>query len=278
MTDFATDWTGSLHQTFRLLPEAAQSGNLRPFLSADGATPAAVLGGLPYDRARARARGAGGNTPDMKRYRDGRHVYQTAGLLYEEDDTLHVTQLGKAVLRWLPIITDKNCTILGRHAAYALSACQLRNPTGAGSKYAPEVCVFPFKFMWRAMIDLDYRVSSEELNRAVFKVLNEADLAAAVERIRLARESDDPSVMGPEVVTGRSKNDRVIPWVALASFGWTLFPDKSAGEDNYYVIPPRTRGLLREAARIERRHRDFGSVREYVEHVSGCAALPKDVR
>ena len=49
-----TTWSGSLHQTFRLLPRDNQSGNLRPFLEADGLTPEELLAKLPYDRARTK--------------------------------------------------------------------------------------------------------------------------------------------------------------------------------------------------------------------------------
>lgn len=127
-------WGGSLHQTFRLFPADSQSPTLRPFLESDGLGKAAVLAKLPYDRARAPDPASQG--PDAKRYRDPKQVYQTAGLLYEADGVVHVTELGEATKRWLTIINEKNRLILVRHAAYALAACQLRNPTGAGKKYA----------------------------------------------------------------------------------------------------------------------------------------------
>lgn len=267
-------WSGSLHQTFRLLPGDRQSANLRPFLQADGLTPDALLKSLPYDRARAR--GSANAAPDPKRYRDGRQVYQTVGLLYEEGGTVHVTDLGRATLRWLGMIRDKNRVVLARHAAYALAACQLRNPTGAGEKYAAVMTVFPFAFIWRAMLALDGRISSDELNRSIFKVQNEAQLSTAIESIQRARDASDVSLLGPETITGEAKNDRIIPWVSLASFGWTLFADK--GNDTHYKLDPATQFVVREAARIRHPHKDFPSVRAYIEHVSRCAALPKDLR
>lgn len=163
-------WSGSLHQTFRLLPRDRQSGNLKPFLEAEGLSPTDLLEKLPYDRARAKDQTK--DAPDAKRYRDGKQVYQTVGLLYEDDGVVHVTDLGVATRRWLDIVTPKNRVILARHAAYALAACQLRNPTGAGKKYAETVDVFPFAFIWRAMLALDWRINSDELNRGLFKVRN----------------------------------------------------------------------------------------------------------
>lgn len=237
-----------------------------------------VLRRLPY--ARARARGGGRARPDPRRYRDFKHVYQTVGLLYEgDDDRVHITDLGRATLRWLDIVTAKNFVILARHAAYALAACQLRNPTGAGRRYEADVEVFPFAFIWIVMLRLGRKISSDELNRALFKVKNEGELDDSIRAIAQAREQDNISAMGPETVTGARKNDRIIPWMSLASFGWTLISDKTgAGGTGYYEIPDQTVTLLKEASQVRHKHREFPSVRSYVERISAAAALPRDLR
>ncbi|MGH7641713.1 MAG: hypothetical protein ACRENX_01620 [Candidatus Dormibacteria bacterium] len=269
-------WGGSLHQTFRILE--TPSPNLKVFLSAEGLTPLQVLGRLPYDKARV----PGSKVPtsaDARRYRDGRQVYQTAGLLYEGDDhRLHITDLGRATLRWLDVIHPKNVTILGRHAAYALAACQLRNPTRAGLRYDPAMTVFPFAFIWRAMLQLDARMTSDEMNRALFRVQNEDQLAVAIAQIASARAGGTP--LGAETITGPAKSDRIIPWISIASFGWTLIANKDKDDSpGFYTIPARTRDVLHEAAMIRHRHRtDFSSVAEYVQRVSDSAALPPDLR
>src|SRR5205823_8189332 len=130
---------------------------------------------------------------DPKRYRDGRQVYQTAGLVYEEDELLRVTSLGRATLRWLDIIHEKNVVILARHAAYALAACQLRNPTGAGQAYVAKVTVHPFRYIWEAMLKLGGRISTDELNRGLFKVRDHDELDATIELISRARAAANPS-------------------------------------------------------------------------------------
>ena len=269
-------WGGSLHQTFRLLPTSSR--NLRVFLESDGRSPADVLARLPYDSARAG--GSPTPAPDPKRYRDGKQVYQTAGLLYEgSDDRIRVTQLGRTVLRWLEILNSKNSVILARHAAYALSACQLRNPTGAGRGYDPSVEVFPFAFIWIAMLALDNRISSNELNRGIFKVTNREALDKAIAGISEARAVGGENYLGEETIDAKAKNDRIIPWMSLASFGWTIFPDKGDSEKpGYYTIPSGMRALLSEAARATRRHREFDSTADYIEHISRSAALPPDLR
>jgi hypothetical protein len=139
--------------------------------------------------------------------------------------------------------------------------------------------VFPFQFIWRAMLALGGKINSEELNRAIFKVRNSEDLENAIVEIRAAREAEDPGLLGEEVIDGRAKNDRIIPWMSIASFGWTLFPDKrSAGSAGYYELAPQTIHILKEASRIQRNHREFLTEAAYTEHLSRSAALPKDLR
>lgn len=276
MTELRTTWKESLHLSFRLLPQP--SANLRPFLESDGLTEAEVLAKLPYDAARAGEGGSG--APDARRFREGKQVYQTAGLLYEDEaGVVRVTELGQATLRWLDRLHPGNVPVLARHAAYALAAAQLRSPTGDGAGYDDSMVVFPFSYIWRAMLELDRRISSDEMNRAVMRVRDEAGLKTAVDAIKKYRESGDLGDLGPETVSGTSKNDRIIPWMSFASFGWTLIADKRDSETKqHYEIRPRTLPVIAEAARVRHPHREFTSTAAYVEHLSRCAALPKDMR
>ena len=269
-------WGGSLHLTLRLLPE--YNAALAVFLSSDGASQGEVLARLPYEAQRAQSGGTG--VPDPRRYRDGRNVYQTAGLLFEDDTNhLRVTELGHATRRWLGLLTAGNSPVLGRHAAYALAACQLRNPSRPGRSYAPDVEVFPFAFIWRAMLALDDRIDSDELNREIFRVTNKDGLNEAVERIQHHRaRPDQADLLRDETITGNSKNDRIIPWIALASFGWLLIADKRESGGQWYTIRPQTHSLLYEAAQIKHRHREFQNMETYVRHISDAACLPEDVR
>ena len=266
-------WSTSLHLSFRLLN--TPTPNLRPFLESDGLHRDAVLAKLPYDERRSKAPGSG---PDPRRYRDGRQLYEAVGLFFEAPTReVVVTDLGKATLRWLGQIHEKNVAILGRYAAYALSACQLRNPTGPGKNYDPTFEVFPFAFIWRAMFALDGFLTTEELSRGIFRVKNEGDLHQVIELIRSARKSGNPEEIGEEAVVGPSKADRIIPWMSMASFGWILFSDKDSGEGAYRLVP-RTRQLLLEAASMKRKHLEYDSVADYAQRIASAAALPKDVR
>jgi hypothetical protein len=270
------EWGGSLHLTLRLLPEF--NPRLKVFLESDGATQEQVLQRLPYESRRAQSGGTG--APDARRYRDGRHVYQMAGLLYEDaNHHIRVTELGQATSRWLGLLTRKNAPVLGRHAAYALAACQLRNPSRSGRDYAPDVNVFPFAFIWRAMLQLDDRIDSDELNRAIFRTTDAQSLDEAIEKIRRRRRDSLPTEsLGDETISGQAKNDRIIPWIALASFGWLLIEDKDEAGGHWYRIRAATRDVLREASQLKNKHREFESVASYVTHVSDAACLPLDVR
>lgn len=272
-------WSCAFRSTFRLYPRVGGAkDSLDVFLEGQGKTPDELLAELPYDTARSSAPGA---LPDPKRYRDGRQLFRTVGLVYEEASNekrvLRVTALGSAVRRWRPEISENNAPVLGRHAAQALAACQLRNPTREGGSYGSDTIVFPFSFIWRAMLALDNSISSDELNRAIFKVKTEDELHNAIDGIKASRASNDLSVLGDETVTEQAKNDRILVWMAWASFGWTLIQDKrSAG--GIYTIAPNARRLVADAAAIRHRHREFQSEKEYIEYLSMCAGLPEDIR
>lgn len=247
-------------------------------LAAEGMTEEEVLDGLPYDSARAPEDDS--STPDARRYRDYKHVCGQVGLLYENDEgRIELTDLGRATGRWLDDLNAGNLAVFGRHAAFALAACQLRNPTRAGRKYAEAVEVFPFAFIWRAMLALDGMIASHELNREIFRVTNEDELEQAIQKLRFVRRTERRELLAEETITGSKNNDRIIPWVAAAGFGWLLIGRKRAGETgDHYEIRPQVYRIVEQAARIRYPHRTFSDVSDYVAHISRAAALPEDMR
>jgi hypothetical protein len=142
------------------------------------------------------------------------------------------------------------------------------------------VTVFPFAFIWRVMLASGGRISSDEINRAVLRIANEEGVEECIARIAAGRESEDPAELGEEVVTGDQKNDRIIAWVSMASFGWVLLREKQYDPkaEGFYTIRPGAEEILRSASRIPCPHREFDTTPEYVEHVSSLAALPRDLR
>ncbi|WP_315795734.1 MULTISPECIES: hypothetical protein [unclassified Bradyrhizobium] len=273
----ATVWSTSFHSSFSVVPAGKLTDKaVDLFLNGEGQTDQQLLAQWPYDEAR----GAQGGTPDPKRYRDMRQLLQTIGLVYDEviegKTVVHVTELGKALARWRPSLLSENVRIIARHGSLALAACQLRNPTRNGMEYDPIMKVFPFQFIWKAMLALDNRITSDELNREIYRTKDEADLAQAIQRIRQARLANDLGLLSPEVISGDRKNDRVLVWVGWASFGWSLITDKrnSADGQSYTIKDRWALRTLQAAAQVKHRHRDFQSVPEYVEYLSRCAAIP----
>lgn len=265
-----TNWGAASRESFTYLGKT--SCTLKVFLDADGLAEEQVLPLLPYSGQRSPKISCG---PDPKRYRDPRLVFTQLGLLCDDSGCLKLTEFGVAVKRWIPIITEANAPVFGRHIAHALSACQLRNPTGAGKKYDLSMQVFHCSFIWSAMLELDNKIASEEVNCAILKVRNRDELSKAIEAIGQARKAGSLDMLGEPVESSGKANDRIIPWMALASFGWTLFDQK---RDGYYTIPERNIEILRNAANFDHQHRDFSTESEYAQHIANAAQLPKDVR
>lgn len=266
-------WKTSLRQTFRLLPRKNQSANLRIFLESDGLVEQDVLAKLPYDAARAGQRGTG--TVDPKRYRDARQVYRSVGLLYERGSgTIVVTPLGAATLWWMDKLSRANVPVLARYAANSLAAWQLRNPLPESSGYPADVRVFPYAFIWRVMLAAEGRVNSMELKCEVLRLKKEDDIPAAVSRILDYRRTGDPSAMQAPIDV--DKDDRLIPWMSLASFGWSLIREKD--ETGYYQIDPPSLRTLERAADVRHKHREFTTDEAYLRHIESAAALPEDMR
>lgn len=290
LTTWAGGMTGNFPDLLRAVTEGPDrtvtEGGVRVMLRSDGASDRVVLAELPRDMERARRRaGEAGDpgAPDPKRYRDLRQLVRTAGLAYDEESagetTVHVTALGQELMRWADDGLDaSNVRVIARHAARALSAAQLRNPTPDGRKYAPEMVVFPFAFIWRAMLALDGRITREELNRGIYRTRNEDDLAAAIVRIRAARADGNVDAIGEPAFErgedGALTARRVRGWMSWASFGWTLVSDERNAAEGFQVAAPWAEEVLRDAAAVRRRHREFADAREYVEHLSRCAGVP----
>lgn len=267
-----TTWSGSLHLSYRLLP---LSGHLKAFMeSNDGDAWGDVFARMPFAGTRSESA-----EPDPRRYRDAKQLYETAGYLHQDNDRIWFTELGANVKRFLPFLNPANFIILARHAALALAASQLRNSTEAGQKYDPIMRVFPNKFIWQAMLDVDLRVSSDELNRAIFRTRNENDLREAIEKIRTYRSSGDVNGLGAETITGHGKNDRIIPIVSIAGFGWTLIMDKDESPiSGHYHIRPGCEKLIEAAVAVDWPHLEFDTVQDYMNRISQAACLPKDLR
>jgi len=273
-----TNWSGGLHKSFRLLSSTKQSNaDLLAFLnSPPGTHRSEVLARLPYEQSRSGSR-TPRKGPDDKRYRDLKQVLETCGLIWEDDaGCIQFTEFGTALRNFMPHATRRNIVLVAQYAAFGLTACQLRNPTGAGRRYASSMEVFPFRFLWDAMLKLDNRIDSDELNRAIFRTTNAESLAEAITKIRSYRKNGNITDLGEEVLTDPKKNDRLIPMVSIAAFGWALINRKD--ESGYYKVKDECVRLLEAAVSLPVKHRQYDSVQSYVTAISNAACLPKDYR
>lgn len=275
-------WSNSFHESFSVVPTGKPTdAQVNLFLSSHGKSERDVLAAWPKGRPNMITAGQPLKPANPKQFRNMSQLLRNIGLAYTDtsgnDGVVCVTRLGQEVLEWRQDgLNGSNVRIIARYASRAIAAAQLQNPTREAKGYNG-TRVFPFQFIWRAMLSLDNRISIPELERAMFVVNNEADLGEAILKIRHFRETGNLNDLGPTNANG--DDEGVAAWMCWASFGWSLIPKRKAGGDGYYRIPHGwPLQIIREAATTRQRHRTFSTDREYVEHLSACAGLPPDLR
>lgn len=265
-------WNPSLRSSWRFF--GAPSQHLTVFLNSDGKTQDQILESLPQSRERSRSPGL---VPDSKRYRDPRLIYELAGLVWEDRKTqvLHLTDFGRSARFWAGKIDANNLHVFGKHAILALNAMQLRNPTREGQQYSDDNRSFPARFIWKAMLQLGGRLSSEEINRGIMKTKSEEDLEEVISRIKYSRNTQKSESIGdPVIPSGPGQNDRIIPWISLASFGFTFILDKRESVSGDYEIRPGCLDMMNYACAYRPAFKEFEDVEKYVQHLSSAARLP----
>lgn len=274
-------WSTSFHESFSVVPSGKPSdAQVDWFLGSEGRREAEVLAGWPKGRLKAHIEGEVPKPADPKQFRNMSQLLRNIGLAYTDtsgtEGVVRVTRLGQELLWWRQDgLNIQNVRIIARFASRAIAAAQLKNPTREAKAYSADLTVFPFQFIWRAMLALDNRISLTELDRAILTVKNEEDLNQAVEKIRRYRLSNELTDLGETNANG--DDEGVAAWMCWASFGWSLIPRRKPGGD-YHIPEGWPLRIIREAATIQQRHRQFGSDREYVEYLSACAGLPPDLR
>lgn len=276
-------WSTSFHESFSVVPSGKPTdAQVNLFLASHGRAEREVLAAWPKGRPNALPVGGQPKAADPKQFRNMSQLLRNVGLAYTDasgsESVVRVTRLGQEVLGWRNDgLNDTNVRIVARYASRAIAAAQLKNPTREARSYSADTRVFPFQFIWRAMLALDNRINLPELERAIFVVNDEGGLLQAIQKILLFRETGDLEDLGPTNANG--DDEGVAAWMCWASFGWSLIPKRKTGGDGYYRIPDGwSLQIIREAATIRYRHRTFGTDREYVEHLSACAGVPPDVR
>lgn len=266
-------WSCSLRHSFQLYPKPDRVTEV--FLDSDGRTESDIAKALPFSSARSQSDvSKNDGRPDGRRLREPLAIYEQIGLLERTNKQVTLTSLGKALSDWRDRLDNQDAWVVASHVASALAACQLRNPTQLGIKYDVSLKVFPMAFIWRAMLELDNKISSDELNREVFRLTAASEIPDMIARIRAHRNNPTSQLRG-ETVTGKSKNDRIIPWMAMASCGWLLIAPKKETRTGYYKVRHLALEILRLAVRREHVHMDFHDIPSYLERIQSSGLFAR---
>lgn len=147
-----------------------------------------------------------------QRYRSYRKMYERIGIVCKGNDKLVTTWLGDRISsleRELTVVQDEHVGKLRDDIISVLSRYQFRNPADKDSlKYPADFDIQPCVCFWKIMLALDNKISYEEVNRVVLRVMHMADIDAAIAKIKAARETLKVSpnapldaILGLQVVT-----------------------------------------------------------------------------
>jgi hypothetical protein len=170
-----------------------------------------------------------------ERVRTWKAVFEHFGFLLVDEAArrIHLTPLGRAVKevydtleRRIEGANDR----LAKLAVGTLNKYLLRNPID-GEMYPEDSDLHPFRFIWRAMRQLDNKLHWEELNRVIMRVMYRREEDEAIKTIREARaaaggrynEGTVEFFLGePAVSEGAQTKRRLTPWFTRAGFGGLL--------------------------------------------------------
>lgn len=182
-------------------------------------------------------------------------LFRGLGLIYENQSRLNVTPLGhslRSLLEEQYTATDDvgrevavaNRWRLARMIAPALARYQLATPF-AQQDYPIDTDIHPLWAIWRSMRNLDNRLHWDELDRTLTACLRDDQVDDAIERIRLARASEeyDPrnsalldQLLGPRRPdVGPAQPDRLDVWLSRAGFKGLLLEPRDRTDGYRYL-------------------------------------------
>ena len=178
--------------------------HLEGFCKLDG------VGWTDYDGQRTKSGLTGADT----RMRTFRKMYERLGLVTKAGGKISLTWLGRRISK---IEQDEKDSVESGRANYhrgmqesvlgVLARFQWKNPIDEDGEYPSDFDVQPCLCLWGAMRQLDNKISLEEVNRVILRIMRMSELEAAIEKIKAARSAiaANPSVsldvlMGPPVL------------------------------------------------------------------------------
>lgn len=227
--------------------DASMREHLKAFTQMDG------IGWTDYDAMNA-ACGVNMTTP---RFRTYRKMYERLGLLYQKDNKLTLSRLGRQMRDLEAALAAKRDEVLNQLRATAadiLSRYQLRNPVD--NDPLPADCdVLPAIVFWKAMRALDNKLHPEEVNRVLLRVMRMDELDDAIETIRTFREAlcgpyaaatafDLDTKLGVPVHTEQVQA-RIAPWFSFLGWGGLII-QQTVDEDGFRNLAPETIPMIDE--------------------------------
>lgn len=216
----------------------------------------------PYENINARLR----EPLTENRIETWKKLFDNLGLIYVEDGVIHVTGLGRRVADAANTALSATLAAKSNVAAAAIGVLgryQLLNPTTQNRDYPPDCDVFPFRCIWKCMLDLG-DLHWEELHRVILRIMHQSELPTAMQKIRDARAANyDPNdaasaqqFLGPPIYSDTDQvTRRMTPWFSAAGFGGLLI-DREA-TNGRRSLTPEYRGLIASALETPPPWRDF---------------------
>jgi len=134
---------------------------------------------------------AGLNVEDS-RLRTYRKLYERLGLIYRKSNRIRLAALGLSVRELTTLSSTEITSALSntkKQAIVTLAKYQLRNPAESDHRRLGESCdVLPFLCIWKAMLSLDNKLHTEELNRVMLRVMTMSQVDSAISKIRSVRQ------------------------------------------------------------------------------------------
>ena len=191
-----------------------------------------------------------------QRLRTYRKMYEQLGLLYPKNNKIALSRLGFQFKNLKSTIIEKRDELfdnLARSAIDILSRYQLKNPVDDPHNALPDdFDVFPFVAIWMAMIGLDGKLHSQEMNRVLLRVKKMAYIPEAIQKIAAARSdlgnyssasvTDLEHHLGAEVVTNQP-TARMAAWFSNAGWGG-LTIERNVDSDGFRALTPQGRKYL----------------------------------
>jgi hypothetical protein len=217
-------------------------------------------------------------------------MYERMGILFHRDGITRLTPLGR-LLRSLPGAQREQRRAVARAALQVLSRYQLRNPADANrpeaGAYPADCDIHPYWAVLKAADELGGTIHWDEVNRELMRVLRHADLPAAIERIRRARQEQgyDPvqggtpaaplqaraheagAAGGDRDPIGQLRDQQLTPFLKRAGMAELVLETPGREGNGYWRIPDDVRDLVHQAVQTVPEYREFTNEQEWFEHL-----------